>query len=472
MRIAVSIVKWLMLLAGVLLLSAAIWLWFAPPDLIRVGSNYAAKTVCSNVFLAGRLPEDVLADDVQAPGHPLLKLMRVDVNPMDATVRAGLLRWFGKGTALFRGGTGCVAAPDGQLQAARGGLLDMATPSGGPATLWPEGARIDAAGHPEISNILDDPAMTGPGMRAVVVVHEGRIIGERLGPNVYHHEQPLIGWSMTKPVNAAIVGTLVRAGRLSVDDASLFPAWEGDGRSEITIAHLLGMESGLAFRESYDGVTDVTRMLYLEPDMAAFAAAKPLAHDVGEHFSYSSGSSVLAARAWQDTFEDPEAALRWPREAFFEPLGMDTAVFETDARGTFVGSSYLYASPRDWARFGQLLLQDGEWNGQQILPEGWVEWMRTPTEASGGDYGRGLWMHGPRVTTPPDQHQDTGFDLPDDAYWMIGHDGQTITIIPSRDLVVVRMGLTPTILAYKPQSLVEAVVKALDERKRLRAMEP
>jgi len=462
MRRILSIAKWGASLVILVLAAAALWFWYAPPELIRVGSNYAAKIVCTNVFLANRDPEAVLDEDVQAPGNPLLRLMRVEVDPARAAVHAGLFGSIGGGLALFRGETGCTAVPDGDLPAARGILEDLPAATDNNAELWPAGDRIDVPNNPAIAEILDDPGMTGPGMRAIVIVHDGRIIGERLGPGVRNHDQPLIGWSMTKTVNAAIVGTLVQAGRLSADQKNLLPQWAGDGRSEITLAHLLGMESGLAFNENYGGVSDVTRMLYLEPDMAAFAANQPLLHVPGTHFSYSSGASVIVSRIWQNSFEDPEDALSWPRQALFGPLGMDTAVFETDARGTLVGSSYLYASARDWARFGQLLLQDGVWNGQRILPQGWVEWMRRPTEASDGEYGRGIWLHGPRVGFSPDPDPDAGFDLPEDAYWLIGHDGQTITVIPSRRLVVVRMGLTPTKLAYKPQALVEAVVKVVD----------
>ena len=146
-------------------------------------------------------------------------------------------------------------------------------------------------------------------------------------------------------------------------------------------------------------------------------------------------------------------------ELLFRRIGMDSAVFETDPRGTYAGSSNLYASARDWAKFGQLLLQDGVWKGERILPEGWVRWMRTPTEASGGEYGRQTWLHGPRANTPRGVPEDEGFNLPPDAFWMLGHDGQTITVIPSLRMVVVRMGLTPSRLGYKPQALIEALAK-------------
>lgn len=457
--------KWAAGIVAALLVAVLLWLYLAPPDLIRVGSGYAAKIVCSNVFIAGRDPESVLAKDVQAPGHPLLRLMRVSIDASDATVRAGLFSLFGDGLALFRRGTGCAAVPDGDLAAAAHSAASGAERVSGTEP-WPDGLAISASDNAVLAAALDDPEITGPGMRAVVVVRDGRIIGERYGDDVARFDQPLLGWSMTKTVTAAIVGTLVREGRLSVEQDSLLPQWEGDDRSKITIANLLGMESGLQFNESYGNVTDVTRMLYLEPDSVSVPAGKPLVAAPGEAFSYSSGTSLLLSRVWQNAFEDPREALDWPAKALFGPLGMSSAVLETDARGTFVGSSYLYASARDWARFGQFLLDDGVWQGTRILPAGWVDWMRTPTRASGGEYGRHLWLHGPRVDRPRDEEPDAGYELPEDAYWLLGHDGQTMTVIPSRRLVVLRMGLTPMKLGYKPQVLVEAVVKALGRASR------
>jgi CubicO group peptidase (beta-lactamase class C family) len=258
---------------------------------------------------------------------------------------------------------------------------------------------------------------------------------------------------MTKTVTAAIVGTLVRDGRLALDQDGLFEGWNGDERGSITVADLMAMSSGLAFNEDYGDVTDVTRMLYLESDMAGFAADKPLAGRRGETFSYSSGTSVMLSRIWQDTFAGQEEALAWPRAALFSPLGMTSAVLETDATGTFVGSSYLYATGRDWARFGELLRNDGVWNGEQVLPEGFVAWMREAAPASGGLYGRGqLWLSGPG-------DDDSGFGLPADTFWLRGHDGQTLTVIPSRRLVVVRLGLTPSRLGYRPQTMVAALAR-------------
>jgi CubicO group peptidase (beta-lactamase class C family) len=437
----------------------AAWLVLAPPELIRVGAGYTAKIVCSNVFISGRDPDAVLRLDVQAPGHLLLSLMRVSVDREARVVRAGLFGLAGNGLAVARDGTGCATVPDGDLARAAAHRAPVAPRGPARAGAWPDG---DAPGDPQpaLAALLADPALAGPGMRALLVLHRGRIVAERYGEG-FAPDTPLLGWSMTKTVTAALIGTLVRDGRIDTTRTALFPAWGGDARRQIAMTQLLSMSDGLAFNEDYGSVTDITRMLYLEPDMAAFAAGRPGAHAPGAHFNYSSGSSVLLARLWQDAASG--ASLAWPRQALFGPLGMDSAVMEADARGTFVGSSYLYATARDWARFALLLLQDGRWNGATLLPPGWVAGMRTPSQAGPQDYTQGqMWLHGPRGNTPPGQNPDAGFELPADTVWMNGYDGQSIAIVPSRELAVLRLGLTPAKLEHRPQRLLLAVLRTLN----------
>jgi CubicO group peptidase (beta-lactamase class C family) len=443
---------------ALLVAAALVWLWAAPPNLIRVGAGYAAKIVCSSVFISGRDPHQVLQDDVQSHGHPLLRLMRVSVDRAQRTVHAGLFGFAGGGLAVARDGTGCAAVPDGDLARAQAHVAPVPPPAVPRPGRWPDGDEVGEAA-PTLAALLADPALAGPGMRALVVLHRGRIVAERYGDG-FDASTPLLGWSMTKTVTAALVGTLVRDGRIVVEQDGLFPAWAGDERRRIAVANLLSMSSGLSFNEDYGSVTDVTRMLYLEPDMAAFARQQPLAQPVGTFFNYSSGSSVLLARLWQDAM--PGTALAWPRQALFDPLGMRSAVMEADARGTFVGSSYLYATGRDWARFALCLLQDGQWQGQALLPPGWVARMRMPSKAAPTQYSEGqMWLHGPRAGTPSGQNPDAGFQLPADTVWMNGHDGQAIALVPSRQLAVVRLGLTPARLQHRPQRLVEALLRAL-----------
>lgn len=460
------LMKWVVQLFVLAIAAGGAWLYVSPPDLIRVAAGYSAKMVCSNVFIAGRVAGQVLADDVQAPGHPILKYVRVSVDEKAGTVSAGLAGVFGKGLAVFRPGLGCASVPDGDVAGAKSVALKQVEPEAANGDQpWPVGNQAAASQDPAIAAILDDPVMAGPGMRAILVAQNGRIVAERYGEG-FDDKTPLLGWSMTKTVNAAILGTLVRDGKLALTKAGLFPEWNTDNRAAITVADLMAMASGLEFNEDYGDVTDVTRMLYLQPDMAAFARDKPLSGQTGKTFSYSSGTAVLLSRIWQDALGGSDAALGYPRSALFDPLNMASATLEADEAGTFSGSSYTYANARDWARFAQMLLDTGKAGGTQILPPEFVAMMHEPVAASdtgfGVQYGKGqVWLKGPSGTTPEMQDPDLGFVLPSDAYWMLGHDGQSICIIPSKKMIVLRMGLTPSKLNYKPQALVQRLVAVL-----------
>jgi CubicO group peptidase (beta-lactamase class C family) len=406
------------------------------------------------VFLAGRDPAEVLRDDVQSPGVPILKMMRVSVDRTRRVVRAGLFGFIGGGRAVARERGGCVVIAAGApppTPAPRPVRTDTAA---SPQALWPDGERIELA--PEFANVIADDALAGPHTRAVVVVHGGRIVAERYGRG-FDARMPQLGWSMTKSVTAGLAGVLVAQGRLSLERKGAWAA--GDGRENIRVADLLAMSSGLEWNESRGAVSDLTRMLFLEPDMAAFAANKPLAHPIGSVWSYSSGTALILARLVQDAAAPRTADVA--RELLFDPLGMKSAVIESDVHGTLVGSSYMYATPRDWARYGQFLLQQGFWNGRQILPPGYVHMMTTPVSASHGAYGEGMvWLWGADADKPG-ENPDQAYGLPADTFWLEGHDNQFIAVVPSRELVVVRLGLTPARTGYRPQPLVKALLGAL-----------
>ncbi|MDH4412607.1 MAG: serine hydrolase [Rhizobium sp.] len=451
------LVKWATRIAVVLvgLISVATaWIIAFPPELLRVGTGYAAKIVCSNVFIAGRDADEVLRDDVQAPGHPLLRLVRAEVDIEQGLVRTSMLGIVAPSTALHRTGLGCANVSEAEIETARTLSAPPAeVASGNETQIWPEGESV-AAGDPRLTSVLADPALLGPSARAVVVVKDGRIIGEAYGPG-FNAQTPLLGWSMTKTVTAALIGILKGEGRLDEAAANLFPEWRGDSRADITLANLLSMESGLRFNESYGDVTDVTRMLYLEHDMAAYVASLPPDAEPGTRFNYSSGETVLISRYWMSRFADRMEALAYPRRALFDAIGMRSAVLEADPVGTFVGSSYLYATARDWARFGLLIAESGRWAGRQIIDRSLVARISKPTSVSGGDYTEGqAWQNGPG-------DQDSSFGLSDETLWMLGHDGQSVAVIPSERLVVVRLGLTPRRLDYRPERLLQAVRDAL-----------
>ncbi|HEX3847315.1 MAG TPA: serine hydrolase [Steroidobacteraceae bacterium] len=449
----------------VLLLLLALWRW--PPDLLRVAASYAAKIVCSNVFLAGRDPDDVLVTDVEAPGLAVMRLMRVSVDRDHGLVRAGLLGFIGKGLAVYRPAQGCTVLADGDLSAAvppakappadtsasppSAASAPASAPSAGTAALWPEGDAVET--RPDLDRLLHQRT-AGPGIRAIVVVDHGRIVAERYGFAV-DVNTPLLGWSMTKTVIAGLVGTLVHQRKLTLEQSAGWPA--GDARGKIRIADLLGMSSGLRFNEGYGTVSDITRMLYLEPDMARFARDQPLEHPVGSFWSYSSGTANILSRIVQDA---SGSGSTYAREALFDPLGMKSAVIELDERGTMVGSSYMYATAHDWVRYGQFLLQSGVWQGRALLPPGYVDMMATPVAASGGQYGQGLAWKWAKDAVEPGKNPDAAYGIPPDTFWALGHDGQSMAVIRSRQLVVLRMGLTPARYRYVPEPLVKSILDA------------
>ncbi len=423
------------------------YLWIAPPDLLKVGTNYSAKIVCSNVFLAGRDAETVLQSDVQAPGHPLLKQVSVSVDEQGKTVEARVFGFFAPATSQYRPGLGCT-----NVHAAKLADHTLPEPAPVPNRLWPHGNEVVLSENLALADVLSDPSLLGEGYRAVVVVKDGRILAEAYADG-FNAETPLLGWSMTKTITAGLIGTLIQSGDMALGDdlTDIFPDWAEDSRRDITVEDMLAMSSGLQWDEEYGDVSDVTRMLYLKDDMVEFAAGRPAAYPTATEFSYSSGTSTVLSRVWQGQLE--EGDLGYPRTALFDPLGMHSAVMETDGADTFVGSSYMYATARDWARFGQFLLQGGVWKGQQILPKGYTDWMFEPVATSDGAYAKGhMWLDGPR-----------GEPQFEDTVWLQGHDGQSVGIFPSQNMVVVRLGLTPSRLGYSPLPLAKALIAAVGD---------
>lgn len=420
-------------------LGVVLWLSFRPPELLRVGTGYAAKIVCSNAFIAGRNADQVLAEDVQAPGNPLLKFLNVSVDDKTGIVTARIFGFFAPSKAVFRPGLGCANVQSVDLRPSIAGTEKQAP--------QPLQIELDA----KVQRLITDPQLSGPGMRAIAVIHNGRLIGETYGEG-FSADIPLLGWSATKSVISTLIGMRIAENRMDMAAGNLLPEWQDDEHSEITLANLMAMESGLKFDENYGLVSDVTRMLFLEQDMAGFAASLPLDAAPGTKFNYSSGTANILSKLFMDSFDNAEQALSYPHDALFAPLGMNSAILEADASGVFAGSSYMYATARDWARLGSFLADDGMLQGRQLLPAGFVALMRNPTPSSGGRYGAGqVWLQVAGGTK----------GLPEDAFWMAGHDGQSVMVVPSMRLAVVRLGLTPFRLGYKVRDLNAAIVKAL-----------
>jgi CubicO group peptidase (beta-lactamase class C family) len=438
-------------LLGILGLSG--WLTFSPPDGLLSASAYAAKMVCSNVFIAKRNADAVVGTDVEFALPRVVKRMKINVDTANQRVEAAYLGLFARRYAQYEEGRGCTLVSKDEIpdRAAAPPL-----PPAPPDALWPAGERVQLSDDKRLLAALNDSVLRGPGMRAIVVVHDGRIVGETYGEG-FNASTPLLGWSMTKTVNAALVGMAIKDGKLSLDQKNLFPQWAGDARAEISVADLLAMTSGLEWNEDRSippfVESDPGHLENLEKDAAAFAGDRALVAPPGTKFNYSGGSSVLLARLWQNAIGAEARA--YPQERLFKPLGMTSAVLESDPSGTFLGEAFLYANAHDWARFGEFLRLGGEWNGEQLLPRGFVDYMRSPVPVSdeehGPVYGRGsVWLA-----------RGEGFNLPADTFMMQGHLRQVITIIPSRKLVILRMGLTREDIGYSVAKLLYAIVAAL-----------
>lgn len=409
-----------------------------------MGSGVAAKRICTEVFLADRDPGGSFADETAI----VMAAVDLDVDTFARTVTARTMG-MGERTAVWRRDGGCLLLPPETQPAITS--FDIPPRPGQRSQDVPVAVdeRIAAAIAPAFER-------RDLRTRAVVVLREGRLKGERYAPG-FGPETPMLGWSLSKSATHALIGVAIRNHGFDPQAPVKFPEWAADGRAAITSEHLLRMVSGLKFDESQSLWNDVNTMLFLTGDMATFSADRPLAHPPGEHWYYASGSSVLLHRVLRDRLGDATYH-RFPREALFDPISADSAFWETDITGTFVGSSYLYMSARDWSRLGQLYLQDGIWNGERLLPEGWAAHACTPTPASNGRYGAHWWINDSPGSKPGDRAFPT---LPGDMCWAAGFEQQWVILVPSHDLVIVRLGVTPHTVDFDLPGFVTRIMDAV-----------
>ena len=410
-------------------------------SLMPIITGYAAKNLASAVFVSGREAKDVEALDLN------FSFIRFTSNTVDFENKTVTSRFlWGKSTAVYREGYGVTLL--------RGATADGLRKQRFPASvLCEEQAQQDSTskaqlsvGDSAVAERLVPIARAFVGERAYhghpfafVVLHKGGVVAEcydkGIGPDT-----KLLSWSVAKSFVNALIGIMVKDSILDIHVPMDIPEWQGDGRKAITIHDLMQMQSGLKWNEDYGTRSDVNIMLHCESDMGLFALSKPLEYDPGTHWQYSSGTANIVMRYLRSRFSSDEAFLRYMHSRLFAPLGIFGAVFEQDMSGTPLGSSYLYATAKDFARFGQMFLDDGCVGSERILPEGWVDYTRTPAAASGNHYGAFFWLN--RNGKFP--------DVPKDMYYSDGHDGQNIFIFPSHQLVVVILGYSP-----KPDNLID-----------------
>ena len=415
----------LLLLLGIIVLA---FVYYPRLNLI---TGFAAKNICSCVYEAERAPETVAAQD---NNFDPVNLSEYEVNPETMSASSTV---FGlkERTAVFNPGLGCTLLPEDadpqdlyKYRPKRTFLKGNAPYPYGPGapadTVFPE---VD---YPALEMALENAFFEANKTRAVVVLYKDHLLTEKYAPG-FSEETKLLGWSMTKSITSAVLGVLEKQGRISPQQDHLFPEWEDDARSEITLNDLLQMNSGLAWEEDYTKISDVTKMLFLAEDMTRVQLQKELVGEPGNLWNYSSGTSNLLSGYIRDQFNSHEAYLDFWYTDLIDKIGMSSMTLEADLAGNYVGSSYSWATARDWAKFGLLYLHKGNWNGEQIMNEDWVEYTVEPVEGSGGQYGAHFWLNA------------GGFypDVPRDLFSANGFQGQYVFVIPSRDMVIVRFGL-------------------------------
>jgi CubicO group peptidase (beta-lactamase class C family) len=402
-------------------------------DRAPIFTGYAAKEVASTLFVNGRNLEDVKANDIN---FSLIPLSSIEVDYEKKEVNTNFLG-FAKQKAVYREGLGCALIADGDESFVRSmSTTVIPLPLDPHQVYWPMGdKKRDTILSKVDEQMLDkamDEALAQGRTRGVLVAIDTLMYYEKYAEG-FSNETRILGWSITKSITNALLGILVKEGKLKVNQSAPIDEWKNDERSKITLRSLLTLTSGLQWLEDYGDISEATIMLYQKGNVGEYALSVPAIYPPDSVWYYSSGSSNILSLIIRRCFTNNQDYWDFPREKLFNRIGMRSAILETDASGTFVGSSYIQATARDYARFGLLYLNDGIWQGDTILPQGWVDFTRTEAPGSKGEYGAQFWLNQGLHELP---------DCPKDIYFCDGFNGQRIYIIPSKRMVIVRLGLS------------------------------
>lgn len=410
--------------------------WFSFPII----SGYSAKNACSCAFIQGRTKESINKEEL---GSFPLSLGSIEINYKDSSV-TGTVLGMARRKAIYRGGLGCTLVNDVSEDVLRSQRFTGPVINKVSDTIWNASGNADSLSinktklDEAISLLFQEQYNNKPLLtKAVLVVYKNKIIAEKYGAG-YDQNSMFLGWSMAKSITAALVGILFKQGKLSPEQPAPVDIWQQDDRRQITIENLLQQTSGLNFKEDYSSYSSATNMLFNKGDMAGYVETLPSKVKPGTEFYYSSGNSNILSGIVRSTVGDKDYHSFLYRELFHK-LGMYHSVMEPDASGTFVGSSYIWASARDYAKFGMLYLNDGVWNDGRILPEGWVKKTTTAPNANRlKNYGYQFWLNGFDEKKPSQKEFP---QMPADFFYADGYGGQRIYIVPSLQLVAVRLGL-------------------------------
>lgn len=420
---------------GLVLLAAVIYYGFDTYPKLDLISGFSSKSVASGYFLDNR-PLDVIEkgdNDID-----MIDLAENNINKKEKFAEASV---YGLKTrkAVFREGLGAVLVNDD---------YDASKPYLVPKRSKPDNVTPFPYGNGEskdtvfstvdykklmktVIGAFDRKGEKKLRTRAVVVIYKDKIIAEKYADGFTKNSR-ILGWSMTKSITATYFGILQKQGKFDIYKPAPIPEWQNDERKNISTNDLLHMNSGLEWEEDYKKISDVTKMLFLDEDMTQSQLVKPAAFKPNTHWNYSSGTTNLLSGILRKQFKTHQEYLDFWYSALIDKIGMNSMLVEADMKGNYVGSSYAWATPRDWGKFGLLYLHKGNWNGEQILDTNWIKYASTPTNTSNGRYGAQFWLN------------SGGYfpDAPRDMIYCNGYQGQMVAIFPSKDLVIVRMGLT------------------------------
>jgi len=417
------------------ILIAVVYYGYTTYPKLDIISGFSSKSVASHLFLAGRNAEMTELEDNNVPS---MNMANNEVNEMEKSVTSKAMG-FKSRKAIYRDGVGVVLLPADaiikqstyQKPNRTQPFIDAPYPFGDleqkdSVFMNVNYKRMEKA----VNAAFEDTDSIIQKTRSVLVIYKDQIIAENYKEG-FDKNSLFLGWSMTKSVTSAVLGVMERQGKITLTDNHLFNEWLDDDRKDIKISNLLNMNSGLEWEEDYTKICDVTRMLFIEPDMSRVQLEKKLVGTPDNSWNYSSGTSNMLSGFIRSKFKSHQEYLNYWYSDLIDKIGMYSMLIETDYSGNYVGSSYAWATARDWGKFGLLYLKKGNWNGEQILNPSWVDFSKTPTNGSDGVYGGHFWLNAGGKYP----------DVPRDLFSCNGYQGQYVFIIPSKDLVVVRTGL-------------------------------
>lgn len=403
---------------------------------LNIITGFAAKNVCSCTFEAGR---DLRSIEENDNGFTPVSYAKNKINLDEKSVTSSVFGLKPR-KAVYKEGIGCILLPEKSTKGTTANYkpnrkfsqssLPYPYGNGNPKDSSFSTVHYEAL-QAAVDNAFDKDAEKIKRTRAVVVLYKDHLIAEKYTPG-FSSETKLLGWSMTKSITNAVLGVLEKQGEISLAQNKMFKEWENDARSKITLNNLMQMNSGLEWVEDYNSISDVTKMLFLSEDMPKIQLNKPLIGEPNNSWNYSSGTTNLLSGFIRDQFKTHQQYLDFWYSGLIDKIGMNSMTLETDLAGNYVGSSYSWATARDWAKFGLLYLNKGNWNGVQLLSESWVNYSATPTNGSNGEYGAHFWLNAGGKYP----------NVPKDLFSSNGYQGQHVFIIPSKEIVIVRFGLT------------------------------